>query len=139
MFVVDTNIISEATRPRRSEAVVRWLQAQPKILLSTVSIIEIEYGIGRLPEAPRRKRLLEWYEGLLTAPGISVLPVDVAVARAAARLRNDPESIGRPRPVLDLIIAATAQISGAVIATRNVSDFEGLGIPLLNPFAGGPQ
>jgi predicted nucleic acid-binding protein len=139
MFVVDTNIVSEATRPRRSEAVVQWLQAQPKILLSTVSIIEIEYGIGRLPEAPRRRRLLEWYEGLLTAPGISVLPVDVAVARAAARLRNYSESVGRPRPVLDLIIAATAQISGAVIATRNVSDFEGLGIPLLNPFAGGPQ
>jgi len=136
MYLVDTNVISEPTRPEPSAPLVAWLIRQPSVKLSAISLIEIEYGIARLARGDKQDRLTKWFEGVLSSPGIQIVPVGAAIARRAGRLKKQAEAAGRPRPFLDLVIAASAQVTGAVIATRNVSDFDGLGIPLLDPFAG---
>jgi toxin FitB len=136
MFLVDTNVLSETTRARPAAKVVEWLALQPRVQLSSVSVLELEYGIERLPQSEKRSRLTRWLEDLLSASAFEVVSVDAAIARAAGRLKRRAEASGKPRPELDLIIAATAQVTGAVIATRNVEDFARLGVPLFDPFSG---
>ena len=135
MFLVDTNVVSETTRRKPTPAVVRWLGAQPRVQLSSVSVLELESGIERLPEGEKRARLTQWLEGLLSSPAIEIVSLDPAIARAAGRLKRRVEVNGKPRPELDLIIAATAQVTGAVVAMRHVEDFTGLGVPLYDPFS----
>lgn len=136
MYLVDTNVICEPTRPGPSAPLLAWLSRQPSVKLSAISLIEIEYGIARLPRGSKHDRLTKWFEGVLGSPGIEVVAIDAAITRRAGRLKMQAEAAGRRRPTLDLIIAASAQVTGSVIATRNVGDFEGLGIPLLDPFSG---
>ena len=135
MFLVDTNVLSETTRRAPSAAVLRWLAAQPRVQLSVISVLELEHGISRLDDGVKRARLTQWLEQVLTSAAIEVVGVDLAVARAAGRLKSRLEASGRARPELDLIIAATAEVHGAVVATRNTPDFEGLGVPLFDPFS----
>lgn len=136
MYLVDTNVICEPTRPKPSPELVAWLSKQASVRLSAVSLLEIEYGIARLARGEKQDRLTRWFEAVLASPGIEVVPIDAAVARRAGRLKQLAEASGRPRPVLDLLIAASAQVTGTVVATRNVADFDGLGVALLDPFVG---
>jgi hypothetical protein len=134
MFLIDTNVLCEPTRQHADESVGRWLLSQPSVKVSALSLMEIEYGLARLPQGEKRDRLTKWLEAVLASPAVEVVPVDAAVARSAGRLKVLAESRGRPRPLADLIIAACAQVTGSVVATRHTADFEGLGIPLLDPF-----
>ena len=136
MYLVDTNVLCEPTRARPAESVSRWLLDQTSVKVSALSLMELEYGLSRLERGAKRDRLTKWLEGVLASPAIHVVPIDAAVARSAGRLKRLAESGGRPRPLADLLIAACAQVTGSVVATRNTADFEGLGIPLLNPFVG---
>jgi predicted nucleic acid-binding protein len=135
MFLVDTNVLSEATRKSPSPSVLRWLSTQPQVLVSAVSVLELEFGISRLEASAKRTRLTQWLEGLLSSPAFEVVAIEAAVARAAGRLKARVEAGGRPRPELDLLIAATAQVRGAVVATRNTQDFDGLGVAVFDPFS----
>ena len=99
-----------------------------------MSVLELEHGISRLPASERRDRLWEWFEALLGSTAVDLIPVDTAVAREAGRMKARCEAMGRPRPLADLLIAATAHVTGAVVVTRNTDDFDGLGVALLNPF-----
>jgi len=133
MFLVDTNVISEPTRKTPSPHVIRWLSSQGTVALSAISVMELSAGVEAAPEA-RRARLSAWLEALLGSGAVQVMPVDEAVGRVAGRLRASAARIGRTRPLEDLLIGATAVTLGAVLATRNVRDFEGLGVSLVNPF-----
>ena len=135
MFLVDTNVLSEATRASPSKSVIAWLGNQRAITISVLSVFELEYGIDRLTGV-KRDRLTQWFEALLSSPGVEVVAVDAPIARAAGRMKQSAERSGRPRPLADLLIAASAQTLGSVVVTRNTVDFEGLGVPLLNPFLG---
>lgn len=136
MYLLDTNVLCEPTRQQASEPVSQWLLSQACVRVSAISLMEIEYGLSRLPKGEKRDRLTKWLEGVLASAAIEIIPVDAAVARSAGRLKRLAETSGRPRPNADLIIAACAQVTGSVVATRNTADFEGLGVPLLNPFVG---
>jgi predicted nucleic acid-binding protein len=135
MYLVDTNVLSEPTRRTPNPAVLAWLGQQRVVRVSAISVMELEFGIERL-EGARRRNLLNWLEQLLASPAHQLVPVDVSVARAAGHLKRLAEASGRPRALADLLIAASAQVSGSVVATRNTPDFEGLGVALLNPFMG---
>lgn len=134
MHLVDTNVLSEVLKRAPSPSVVAWLGKQERVRVSVVSVMEIEFGIANAAAA-RRPALVSWFEGLLSSPAHELVPIDEAVARAAGSLKQRTLAAGRPRPLPDLLIAATALVTGSVVVTRNTSDFEGLGVALLDPFA----
>lgn len=132
MFLVDTNVVSELPRREANRGVLAWLATHPTFAVSAVTIEELVFGIERAPKA-RRAALTEWLERLRPVIAV-VVPVDERVARLAGELRAQRESTGKRVAQADMLIAASAIVSGCVLVTRNVSDFEGLGATLVNPF-----
>jgi len=134
IHLVDTNVLSELPKPRPSLAALRWLEAQPEIAIaiSSISLEELTFGVERSKGAAR-ERLRDWLQALLDT-GPRVLPVTELVATTAGRLRAQREAKGRPVAQADMLVAASALTEGLVLATRNVKDFEGCGVALVNPF-----
>lgn len=136
-FLLDTCVVSELVRKVPDANVLSWMDAirdEPQYL-SVLTIGEIQKGIDRLNDSARRVRLLGWFETAIVRPfADSILPVDAAVARRWGTLCAEAERLGRPRPVIDSLLAATAIRYNLVLATRNTSDFDGLPVRLVNPF-----
>ena len=132
-MLVDTNVLSELARPRPNAAVVDWLAAQSRIHLSVVTLEELAFGVGRT-KGPARGRLRAWLDALIAARPI-VLDVTAAVARASGELRAAREARGRRVAMADMLIAATALTHGLTLVTRNIRDFEGCGVTVLDPLA----
>lgn len=99
--------------------------------LSVVSVEEVLFGLA----VKQSFRLQRWFEDFL-ATHAEIHPVTLAVARRAASIRALRRAAGRPQTQADALIAATAIEHSLVVATRNVADFEGLGVPVFNPFPG---
>lgn len=130
-MLVDTNVLSELARPQPAPAVQRWAAAVPlPIRVSGVTLEEIHYGLTRRPNP----RIQAWFETFF-ADGCEVLPVSEAIARRAGELRGRLRAEGQQRTQADMLIAATAQAHQLPLVTRNVGNFEGCGIALLDPFA----
>lgn len=133
MYLLDTNVVSELRKQRPHGGVVAWLQSidDAQLYLSAVTLGEIQAGIELTREQdPRKAEEIEtWLE--LVAGAYNVLPMDAATFRAWARLMH------RKCDTLyeDAMIAATAKVHGLTVATRNVSDFNALGLDVFNPFA----
>ena len=132
MYLLDTNVVSELRRPRPHGAVLRWMTEVPadQLLLSAVTVGEIQAGIEITREQDRRKAesLEAWLEQVVAT--YSVLPMDAAAFREWARLKHrKSDSL-----LEDAMIAATAIVHGLTVATRNLRDFEGFSVLLLNPF-----
>jgi toxin FitB len=137
VIVLDTNVISELMRPRPDPMVVRWVAAQPTAMLCTTSLnkAEILYGIAVLPGGRRRAALLAAAEAVFSED-LKVLPFDDAAAVRYADIVADRSRTGRRIEAFDALIAATALAAGADLATRDVSGFEGIGLALIDPWAG---
>jgi len=136
-FLLDTNIPSELMRPRPEPKVTDWIAAQDigVLFLSVVSIGELETGFTTMQDAARRTRLelaLQRHLAVLF-PG-RVLPVTQAIAARWGRLDGLRQLSGRPLSAADGMIAATALERGLTVVTRNVKDFDQLGVPILNPW-----
>ena len=133
MFLVDTNVVSALRRSERHPTVARWMAAQrtSDVYLSVMTIGEIERGIARVQrrDPPFAHDLSIWLNRVLGWYGERILPADLAVAR-----RWGPISAAIGHKNTDLLIAATALEHGLTVVTRNVSDFEPTGVPVLNPF-----
>ena len=137
MILLDTNVVSELMRPRPDARVTAFLAARPleELFLPSLVVAEIRYGLARLPDGQRREGLEDLFERLLREGfGDRVLPFDASGATAYARARAARESAGRPIALADALIAGLALAHGAGLATRNVADFELLGLTLLNPW-----
>ena len=136
MFLLDTNVVSEAVAARPSPEVVAWVAARPAddLFISVVTISEIDFGILRLPNGRRRSGLQAWREALVNHSRRRLLPVDLAVAEAWSLIRARAAAAGRTLSPVDSLIAATAQAHGYTVVTRNVRDFAAWGGPLLNPW-----
>lgn len=133
-YLLDTNVVSELRKKGRANAGVReWMLSIEggDLALSVVVLGEIRLGILRLKRRDREaaRHLATWFSRLRHAYGDRTLPVDAAVVDTWARL-NATRSLS----VLDSLQAATALVYGLTLVTRNVADFEGLDVPLLNPF-----
>jgi toxin FitB len=136
-FLLDTNIPSELTRPNPQESVADWLDNadDEQLYMSVISLGEILKGITILPTSKRRTQLEEWLEGTLRPWfGHRILPVDETVAERWGVLSGQCKVKGRPLKVADGLIAATALTNDLAVVTRNVSDFEGLGVQIVNPW-----
>jgi toxin FitB len=129
-FLCDTNVISEVVRREPNPGVVAWLERQPAIALSVVTVEEVLYGLAWKPHPKVQRWFDDFVEALCT-----VLPIDEEIARRSGELRGASQARGEPRSAADMLIAATAQLHQLTLATRNVRHFEGCGIPLLNPFS----
>lgn len=134
-YLLDTNVVSELRKPRPHGGVVAWLQSidDTQLYVSAVTLGEIQAGIELTREQdPEKAQALEaWLE--LVANAYNVLPMDAATFRAWARLMH------RKSDTLyeDAMIAATANVHGLTVATRNVADFKALNTEVFNPFASG--
>lgn len=137
MYLLDTNVISELRKARSGKAdqnVVRWADSvdAAELFVSVITIQELEIGIllAERRDAPKGAILRAWMDQhVLPAFAERILPVDAAVAMRSAALH-----IPEPRPVRDALIAATALVHGMLMVTRNVSDFEPTGVPVVNPW-----
>lgn len=138
MILLDTNVLSAVMRTEPDRLVVDWLDAQPAESLWTTSItvFEIRLGIERL-ENGRRRRLLEDAFAALIAENLAgrVVAFDLLAANAAGSIAAVRQRAGRPVDVRDVEIAGIAAARGATLATRNVRHFEGLGIPIVDPWS----
>jgi predicted nucleic acid-binding protein len=126
-FLLDTNVVSEPMRPRPNLGVLKWLGEvdEESTFISVVTITELRYGIERLATGTRRERLDGWLQRDLRLRFEGrILPVDFEVANACGGLIARSESLGRPIEPRDAFIAATAEVHGLTLVTRNVSDFE---------------
>lgn len=135
MFLLDTNVVSELRRPERAHANVRaWASNTPAALyaISVVTVLELERGTLLMERRdPKQGAVLRrWLEHeILTPLAERILSVDAAIARHCASLH-----VPHPRPERDALIAATALTHGLTVVTRNIADFEPMGVDLLNPW-----
>jgi toxin FitB len=132
-YLLDTNVVSELRKQRPHGSVVAWLESidDAQLYLSAVTLGDIQVGIEltREQDPSKAEEIEAWLE--LVADAYNVLPMDATTFRAWAQLMH------RKSDTLyeDAMIAATAKVHGLTVATRNVSDFNALGIEVFNPFA----
>ncbi len=137
MIVLDTNVVSEPLRPAPDEGVVAWLDAQhvETLYLTAVTLAELRYGVAALPGGRRQHTLQHRLENeILPLFAGRVLAFDEGASREYARLQTTARAVGRPLSVMDALIAATCASYGHALATRNVSDFAGTRLDLIDPW-----
>ncbi|MGH6898716.1 MAG: type II toxin-antitoxin system VapC family toxin [Geminicoccaceae bacterium] len=140
MYLVDTDVVSAGAPSKTAfpQALVAWMDENSAALyLSAVSIAEIEAGIARLRRhgADRRAHdLTAWLDTVLHLYAARVLPFEAGAARIAGALSDRARGEGQAPGFADVAIAATAQLCGFTILTRNARHFEPLGVPFLDPF-----
>ena len=140
-FLLDTNIVSEAVKPRPSRALIEWLGAQSDeaLHISALTVAEICRGILEKEPGRRRHELGAWFRGPEVPQALfagRVLPFDERAALEWARLMAEGTAAGRPRSALDMIVAATATAHGLTVATANERHFRDAGVAWFNPQAG---
>lgn len=139
MIVLDTNVISEAMKPEPAPVVRDWLDAQAAdtLYLSSVTIAEILFGIGALPDGRRKGKLATMLDGLLGLFEGRILPFDTDAARHYAGLAVAARNAGKGFPTPDGYIAAIATAHGFAIATRDASAFHAAGVRVIDPWSAG--
>ena len=135
MYLLDTMVISETSKANPELAVLAWLNEAPLEYLYTSALCwgEVQFGIERLAPGQRRSAMRNWFHHEIAAMfGARVLHFDGEIALIWGELRAQAR---RTMPMLDTLIAATALAHGLTIVTRNIADFEGLGVTLINPWS----
>jgi predicted nucleic acid-binding protein len=133
-FLVDANVLSEATRPEPEPRVMAWLaRHEREIAVDPVILGEIRFGILLLPIGKRRARLERWFEEGVER--IHCIAWEAATGLRWAQLLAELRTSGRSMPIKDSLIAATALVHGLPLATLNRRDFEQAGVEIIDPFA----
>ncbi|RQZ91092.1 type II toxin-antitoxin system VapC family toxin [Burkholderia cepacia] len=138
MILVDTNVISEPLRREPNAAVIEWLDAQnvETLFLAAISLAEIRLGVAVLPEGRRREWLHQSIEQrVLPLFRGRILPFDDAASKAYASLRARARAAGVAIAPSDGFIAGMAEANGLIVATRDVTPFEAMGIRVIDPWA----
>jgi predicted nucleic acid-binding protein len=135
VILLDTNVVSELTKPQPDPRVVHWLrQSAPALALPIIAVAEMAFGIEKLAEGRRREELLEALRGLVLEFADRLFDFNVKAAWAYGRILATARRAGRPMAVPDALIAAIAEANGCALATRNAKDFAGTGLDLLDPW-----
>lgn len=135
-YLLDTNIISNATKPTPSEPLMAWLagQSDQDLFIASLTVAEIRRGILEKPKGKKRDQLEAWFAGPEGPQALfygRVLPFDESAALVWARLMSESRTAGKSRSDLDMIIAAVAEANGCVVVTDNQRHLPG--IDVLNP------
>jgi hypothetical protein len=137
LFLLDTNVISEAARRPPDARLAAWLSVQDpsRLFLSVVTLGELVRGYRRLPDGNQRARLRVWVrDDVRAAFRGRILALDERAAEIWGELVGDGLRNGRPRPVIDMQIAAIAIANGLTLATRNTADFADLPLKAVDPW-----
>lgn len=137
MIVLDTNVLSALMRTKPDAVVVAWLDRQPadSIWVTSITVFEARFGLALLPKGKRRSSLEQTFDRMLTEDLSSrVLTLDEVAAAMAAQLAAERQRSGRIVDLRDTLIAGIAQAHRATIATRNTRHFDGLDVPVVNPW-----
>jgi toxin FitB len=129
-WLTDTNVLSELVRPRPNRGVLAWAQQVDRISVSVITLEEIRFGLAWKPNA----RVRAWFD-VFFAEACDLVPITQAIAERAGDVRGELRARGITRAQADMLIAATAQVMGLTLVTRNVRDFQDCDIQLLDPFA----
>ncbi len=138
-LLLDTNVLSEVGKPAPELLVTAFLQKHTEIFVSVVTLHEIEFGTAVLPKGRRRTELETAMAAVISTLGSNVLAIGEREARLAANLHADAQKLGRVLHLPDALIAATAKENGLTLATRTVSDFDYLGVAVIDPWALDPS
>ena len=133
-YLVDTNVVSELVKRSPHPAVVNFLSAQNDLWLSVIVVEELELGVRLLPEGRRQDGLKGWLSKMMEDFDQRVLPVGTPEAVWAATLQARAHREGRVLELADALIAGTAMTNNLSVATRNVVDFDSLGVGVINPW-----
>ena len=136
-FLLDTNVISEATRERPDANVLAWLAAaeEDRLFLSVATLAEINRGIESMATGKKQRRVRDWLlNDLIPRFDGRLLPVDAAVGLLWGAILVRSKKAGHNIEAIDALIAATAERHDLTLATRNVADFTALKLPMLNPW-----
>ena len=145
MYLVDTNIVSELMRPSPANGVVQWKdrleESALALVISAITVDEIIFGLQWRPHAAKMawfNRFMQYGNGrgrrTVARLRRELVRVPARIARRAGEMRAQLALAGQVREQADMLIAATAQIHALTLVTRNVRDFDGCGIAVLNPF-----
>ncbi|MBY3173326.1 PIN domain-containing protein [Rhizobium leguminosarum] len=135
-YLLDTNILSNVTKPAPSEPLLAWMavQTDTDLFISSLTVAEIRRGVLEKPAGKKRHQLEAWFSGPEGPQALfagRILAFDEKAGLIWARLMADGRAKGRPRSGLDMIIAAVAEANGCIVVTDNEKDFDGLDI--VNP------
>lgn len=138
-YLLDTNILSNVTKPAPSEALLAWMssQADTDLFIASLTVAEIRRGVLEKPAGKKRDQLEAWFSGPEGPQALfagRILSFDEKASLVWARLMADGKAKGRPRSGLDAIIASVAETNECVVVTDNEKDFEG--IEIVNPLRG---
>ena len=138
-YLLDTNILSNVTKPAPSEGLLAWLsdQVDTDLFIASLTVAEIRRGVLEKPAGKKRNQLETWFAGPEGPQALfagRILAFDEKASLIWARLMVDGKTRGRPRSALDTIIAAVAEANDCVVVTDNEKDFEG--IEIVNPLRG---
>lgn len=137
MIILDTNVLSAVMRTTPDAAVIEWLDRQPSdsVWLTSITVFEARFGLALLQKGRRQAGLERAFDQVLSDDLANrVLDFDRAAAAAAAQLAATRQRAGRPVDLRDTLIAGIAQARRATIATRNTRHFDGLDVPVVNPW-----
>ncbi|MGA8055485.1 MAG: type II toxin-antitoxin system VapC family toxin [Burkholderiales bacterium] len=138
-WLLDTCVVSELVRPRPKTSVVRWVgeHDEDELFLSVITIGELEKGIAKLPESPKRVTLEQWVRRELADRFRGrLLAIDSGVAARWGAMAGASEARGQSLPVIDSLIAATSLQHDLTVVTRNTDDLERCGARCVNPWVG---
>lgn len=136
-WLLDTCVISELVKPRPDPKTVAWLDGcdEARLCLSVLTIGELQKGISKLADGPKKRELQGWVDHDLASRFAGrILVVDANVAAAWGEMQGNAERNGECLPAIDSLLAATAQVHDLIIATRNVRDLERCGAQVFNPW-----
>ena len=141
MFLLDTMVVSERAKAKAAPEVMAWSREQDSgsLYISVLTLGEMRYGVERLPAGGKRRTLAAYLTDVEEAFAGRLLAFDDSAAASWAKLRRRAEVRRRSMPTADAMLAATAEVHGLTLVTRNTKDFEGWGGPVLNPWEPQPS
>lgn len=136
MIVLDTNVVSEAMKPEPAPAARDWMDAQSAetLYITSVTVAELLFGVGVLPDGRRKQKLAATLDGMLHLFEGRILPFDTDAARRYSDLAVAARNAGKGFPTPDGYIAAIAVAHGFTVASRDASAFEAAGIDVIDPW-----
>jgi predicted nucleic acid-binding protein len=135
MYIIDTNVISELSKPSPSPTVVEWVtDAQNDCYLTAITLKELYFGILLMPDGKRKDVLRETIDSITREYANKTLSFDASCSQICAELEVQAIQAGHTPTIEDMMIAAICKRHGAILVTRNTKDFRYLDIKLINPF-----